>query len=173
MSEKIKGARSSFNKLLNDLHVGKTGFNKDFKYFCKALIIDVISGNKTKSRFLPETEFLNGGIYLICGVANLKKIVPIQLRGMSYDIFRQNYGSDWNIIGRIVNIETEGFDEYNIRKGTVCFLPPYEGNTYENEDANIPVSYGGVLGYSSRFEDRSFQVQEPSNGSGEIWSSLI
>ena len=173
MSEKVKGSRSSFNKLINDLHVGKSGYNKDFKYVCKALIVDIISGNKTNTRFLPNEEFKNGGIYLICGVSILKKVVAIQLRGMSYDIFRQNYGSDWNIIGRIVNVETDGYDEHSIRKGSVSFLPPYEGNVYENEDANIPVSYGGVLGFSSRFEDRSFNVQEPSNGSGEVWSALL
>lgn len=173
MSEKVKGSRSSFNKLINDLHVGKSGFNKDFKYTCKALIIDVISGNKTKTRFLPEEDFNNGGIYLICGVSILKKIVAIQLRGMSYDSFRQTYGSDWNINGRIVNIQTDGYDEYSIKRGKIDFTPPYEGNVYENEDANVPVSYGGVLGYSSRFEDRSFNLQEPSNGSGEIWSSLL
>ena len=50
MSEKVKGSRSSFNKLINDLHVGKSGYNKDFKYVCKALIVDIISGNKTNTR---------------------------------------------------------------------------------------------------------------------------
>lgn len=173
MSNKVKGARSVFNKNLNDIHSFKAGFNKDAKYICKGLIIDIISGNKTMSNFLPGEKFEVGGIYFICGIDVLKRVLPVQLRGITYDQLRQEYGSDWNIIGRLVNIETIGYDEYSIRKGKVSFLPPYNGVYYENEDANVPVSFGGSLGYSSRLEDREFHLKEPSNYAGEIWRTLI
>jgi len=171
MSEKIKGLRSSFNKNLNNLNIYKSSNVKDNKIYVSALIIDIVCATKKSSKFLPGRDF-NGGLFIICGIEKIKSTLPIEIRSMSYEQFRQNYGSDDNIIGRTVTIETSSLDDFSIMAGKVYFSPPYENNQYENEDVNVPVSFGFTMGITSRREDRMFYNAIPSEGDGETWQLL-
>jgi hypothetical protein len=171
MSEKIKGLRSSFNKTLNNIHIHKSSNVRENKIYVSGLIVDIICGEKNTSRFI-EGRVFDGGLYLVCGIEKIKNIIAIQLKNMSYDQFRTNYGSDDNIIGRKVSIEANSIDEYSLMAGKVFIEPPYEGKYYQNESINTPVSYGFVMGLTSRREDRMFYNEYPSDKDGETWTLL-
>ncbi len=173
MSQKVKGIRSNFNKAVNNSEIFKASFNKDMKVFVHALVIDIVSGNKTSSRFLPDEKFDQGGFFVICGVEKLERIISIQVKSLTYDQIRQQYGSDFNIIGRRILIECNAYDEFSIKAGIINFDPPYQTNYYENEDRNVPISYGNMFGHSSRKEDRMFYNQEASENIGFNWRPLI